>query len=67
VAKPRKIMWNTFFAFSFDFSIASGLLKRALTFFAMIIFMRSYCHDLKLYVEDFDKLLHALAVSVFMR
>ena len=33
VDKPRKIMWNTFFDFSFDFSVAFSLMKRALTFF----------------------------------
>jgi len=42
--KPRKIMWNTFFAFSFNFSMALTLLKRALAFFVVIIFMFSYCH-----------------------
>ena len=45
VDKPRKIMRNTFFAFSFDFSIAFALLKRALTLFLVIIFMLFYCHD----------------------
>ena len=43
VDKPRKIMWNTFFGFSFDFSMALALLKRALTFFIVVIFMLSYC------------------------
>jgi len=33
---------NTFFDFSFDFSIAFGLLKRALTFFVMFFSMLSY-------------------------
>ena len=64
--KPRKIMWNTFFTFSFDFSIGFALLKRALTFFAVIIFMLSYCHAWKLYAEEFDKLLRALMVSAFL-
>ena len=31
VDKPRKILWNTFFTFSFDFSIGFCLIKRALT------------------------------------
>jgi len=44
VDKPRKIMLNTFFSLSFDFSMALALLKRTLTFFAVIIFMLSYCH-----------------------
>jgi len=42
VDKPRKVRWNTFFAFSFDFSMALTLLKRALTFFVVIIFKLSY-------------------------
>ena len=63
VDKPGKTMWNTFFAFSFDFSIGSALLKRALTFFAVIIFMLSYCHTWKLSAEEFDKLLHSLTLS----
>ena len=56
-------MWNTFFAFFFDFSMALPLLKIALTFFAVIIFMLFYCHTWKLYAEEFDKLLHALTMS----
>jgi len=42
VDKPGKIMWNTFFDFSFDFSMAFSLIKRALTFFALILCMLSY-------------------------
>ena len=42
VGKPRKILWNTFFISSFDFSIAFYLMKRALTFFALILCMLSY-------------------------
>jgi len=34
---PRKIMCNTFIDFSFDFSIVFGLLKRAPSFFIVII------------------------------
>jgi len=37
VDAPRKIMWNTFFDFSFDFSIVFGLMRRALTFFNVLI------------------------------
>jgi len=37
VDKSKKIMWNTFIDFSFDFSMAFGLSKRALTLFATII------------------------------
>jgi len=43
VDKPNKIMWNTFFDFSFDFSMAFSLLKRVLTFLAMITLVFSYC------------------------
>ena len=42
VDAPRKIMWNTFFDFYSDFSMAFGLLKRALTFFIVMIFTLSY-------------------------
>ena len=42
VDAPRKIMWNTSSVFSFDFSMTFCLLKRALTFFIMFIFMLSY-------------------------
>jgi len=43
VDKPRKIIWNTFFDFSFDFSIAFALINRAVTFFTLILCMLSYC------------------------
>jgi len=62
VDKPRKIIWNTFFAFSFDFFIGFALVKRALTFFAVIIFMPSYYQAWKLCAEEFDKLLRALTM-----
>jgi len=42
VEKHGKIMRNTFFAFSFDFSMASSLLKRALTFFSLNLCMLSH-------------------------
>jgi len=51
-----------FFAFSFDFSIGSTLLKRKLTFFYMNIFMLSYCHAWKLYAQEFDKLMRSLTM-----
>jgi len=63
VDKPGKIMWNTFFDFSFDFSMAFSLIKRALTFFALILCMLSYYQAWKPYVEEFDKLLRALTAS----
>jgi len=43
VDKPRSIMWNTFFDFSFDFSMFFSLIKRALTFFVLILCMLSCC------------------------
>jgi len=42
VENPRKIMWNTFFNFSFAFSMAFSLIKRALAFFALILSVLSY-------------------------
>jgi len=56
-------MWNTFLDFSFGFSMAFALLKRGLTFFAMIILEFSYCRACKPYAEKFDKLLRALMAS----
>ena len=63
VDKPRKIMRNTFFAFSFDLSLDFALIKRALTFFALILCMLSYGQAWKLFTEEFDKLLLALTAS----
>jgi len=44
VNEPRKILWNTFFVFSFDFAMVFSLIKRALTFFSLILCMLSYCY-----------------------
>jgi len=63
VDKPRQILWNTFFVFSFDFSMAFALIKRALTFFALILCMLSYCQTWKPFAEELDKLLRALTTS----
>ena len=63
VNKPRKILWNNFFAFSFDFSMAFTLIKRALTFYTLILCMLSYCQAWKPFAEEFDKLLRALTMS----
>jgi len=38
----RKIMWNTIFGFSFDFSMAFTFIKRALIYFALTLCMLSY-------------------------
>ena len=56
----RKIIWNTFFDFSFDFSMAFGLLKRALIFLVIFIFMPSYSHAGERHALVFDKLSHTL-------
>ena len=61
--KPRKIMWNTLFDFSFDFSMVIALLKRALTFFSVIIVVLSHCHACEPYAEAFDKLVSAMMAS----
>jgi len=37
VSLPRKILWTTFFSYSFDFSKAYDKLKRALTFVDLIV------------------------------
>jgi len=66
VDAPGKIMWNTFFDFSLDFSMAFGLLKRALTFFVIFIFMLSYSQACEPYAMVFDKLLRAMIVSDLM-
>jgi len=63
VDKPRKILWNTFFAFSFDFAMAFTLIKRALTFFALILCMLSFCHACEPHAVEFNKLLRALTMS----
>ena len=57
VDMPRKIMWNTFFDFSFDVSLVFTLLKRALTFFTLILYVLSQNQAWKPFVEEFDKLL----------
>lgn len=67
VDKPRKIMWNTFFDFSFDFSIVFGLMKRAQTFLVMFIFVLFYSQACEPYVAVFHKLLWALTMSDLMR
>ena len=57
--KPRKIMWNTIFDFSFDFS----LIKRALIYFILILCMLSYFQACEPHAVAFDKLLRALSMS----
>ena len=52
------------FVLSFDFSVAFALLKRALTFFAVIIFMLSYCHACESRAQELDKLLHLSLIHI---
>jgi len=61
VDKPRKILWNTFFAFFFDFSMVLTLRELILIF--VLILMFSHSHACKAHVVEFDKLLRALTVS----
>jgi len=56
-------MWNTFFDFSFDFSMAFGLLRRALACFLIFIFMLSHSQAYKPHPVVLDKLLRALTMS----
>jgi len=59
----RKIMWNTFLDFSFDFSIVFGLMMRVLTFFNVPVLMLSHYHACEPYDVAFDMLLCALTTS----
>jgi len=61
-----EIIWNTYFDFSFDFSVVSNLLKRALPFFVMFIFMLSYSQACEPNATVFDKLLRALTTFDLM-
>jgi len=60
------MMWNTFFDFTFDFSIVFGFIKRALTFFVIFVSMLSYSQACKPHAIVFDKLLQALTMSDLM-
>jgi len=61
VDMPRKIMWSTFFDFSFDFSIALTL--RGLILFFVLIFIFSHGHACEPHAVEFDKLLRAVTAS----
>jgi len=63
VDKPRKVLWNTFFAFSFNFPMAFSLMKRTLIFFTLILYRLSYCHACEPHAATFDKLQRALTAS----
>jgi len=61
--KPRKIMWNTIFDFSFSFPTAFSLIKRPLIYFILILCMLSYFQACEPHAVAFDKLLRALTAS----
>jgi len=61
--KPRKIMWHTLFDFSFNFSMAFTLIKRALIFFVMLFPVLSYQQACEPHAEEFDKILRVLTAS----
>ena len=63
VDKPKNILWNTFFTFSFDFSMAFALLTRTLIFLVMFIVVLSHHHACEPHAAAFDKLLRALTAS----
>jgi len=58
---PKKIMWNTFVTFSFDFSMAFTL--RGLILFFVLICMFSHCQACEPHAVAFDKLKRALTMS----
>ena len=60
---PRKIEWTTFFHYYFDFSIAFGKFKTALTLVATSLLMFSYLHSFEMHAKAHDKLLQALTAS----
>jgi len=61
--RPRKIMWNTFFYFSFHFSMAFALVNLVLTFFVVIIVVLSYSHSCKPHSIKFHKLPRPMMAS----
>jgi len=56
--KRRKIMWSTFFNFSFDFSMALTL--RGLILFFVLILLFYHHHACEPHAVAFDKFLRAL-------
>ena len=60
---PRKILWNNFFSFSYDFSMVFIFIKRALIYFVFILCMLFYLQACEPHAVAFDKLLKALTVS----
>jgi len=60
---PRKIEWTTSFDYYFNFSMAFGKYKTALTLFAQFLLVFSYSHHLEMHAQAHDKLLRALTNS----
>ena len=58
---PRKIMWSTFFDFSFNFSMALTL--RGLILFFVLIFIFSHGCACEPHAVEFDKHVRALTAS----
>ena len=57
---PRKILWTTFFDYSFNFSKAYDKFMKALTFINLILLVLSYTHFSKMHAMVYNKLLRAL-------
>jgi len=66
VDAPRKIIWNTFFDYSFDFSIIFGLMRKVLSFFKFFFLMLSHCHAYESHAVALDKLQRVLTTSDLM-
>jgi len=54
---PSKIVWTTFFDYSFNFSMAYDKCKRALTFFAVILIVFSCSHHFEIHKNAYSNLL----------
>jgi len=53
----RKIMWNTFFDHTFDYSMAFDAFKRLLTLFASSVIAFSHSYHSEMHAITYDKLL----------
>ena len=51
--EPRKIMWNIFFDYAFDFSMAFGKFKRVLTLLSSSFLEFSYFHHCEIHASSF--------------
>ena len=59
----RKIIWTTFFDYSFDFSKEYDKFMRSLTIIIVILLVFSYLHSVEMHALVYDKLLRALVTS----